>query len=245
MSGVVIAETIRRHATNVVFVAFTIVLAIGAGFVGAANTAVHAWTEFISLATFLVGCQLIGPEFSSGTLQLILAKPINRTTYLLSRFIGVVASLWIMIGFVFAADSFCRLIWASSIEWRENLTTVGYEASEIALTCALLALFGCFLRSYFNVALYFVLQIALALTIRTIQGISHSTAARVAALREFFLAHPVIDSSLRAVMRNVYPDAPPGVFDWRWILLVVTNTVIALFIASLIFRMREVPYGAD
>ena len=35
--------------------------------------------EMIGLFTLIAGCQLIGPEFSKGTLQLILSKPIRRS----------------------------------------------------------------------------------------------------------------------------------------------------------------------
>ena len=48
-----------------------------------------ALTAEIPGSTVLItGCGPIGPEFSSGTLQLILVKPINRATYLLSRVAG-------------------------------------------------------------------------------------------------------------------------------------------------------------
>jgi ABC-type transport system involved in multi-copper enzyme maturation permease subunit len=244
VSGVVIVETLRRHLTNAVFIIFTIVLAIAAGFNGATGTGMHGWAAFIPLVAIILGCQLIGPEFSSGTLQLILAKPINRTAYLLSRFVGVMLAVWIVIGVPFAVDSVCRVIWGESSSWRENLALILNVMLFAALTCALLALYGTFLRSYFNAGLYLVLQIAIELAISAVNAIINSSNARMAAIREFLRGHPIVGASLRAIDRNLYPGYPEGL-NRAWLVMVISNTIIALFIAALIFRAREVPYGAD
>ncbi|HEX8153033.1 MAG TPA: hypothetical protein VF698_07915, partial [Thermoanaerobaculia bacterium] len=89
MSGVVILETLRRHVTSGAFLLVLLMLAAIAVAGSQTTSPAWIWPSFASLLTLILGAQLIGPEFSSGTLQLILAKPIGRSTYLLSRVAGV------------------------------------------------------------------------------------------------------------------------------------------------------------
>jgi hypothetical protein len=155
-------------------------------------------------------------------------------------------AIWIVFAVPFAIDAICRVTWARGpIEWRDQGVYVVHVMVSVLLTCALLTLFSTFLRAYFNIGLYFALEALLAVTLGFINTIMRSTSGRMASTREFFLEHPLIGRSLRAATRNLYPDAPGGDFDRDWIIMVVTNAVIALLLAALIFRKREVPYGAD
>ena len=245
MNAVVILETLRRQFTSVFFVAFLLVISTIAVFVGSAGTATHTWLELAYVIGMILGAQLIGPEFSSGTLQLILAKPINRTTYLLSRYAGVICAAAILFGVPLLIDIVCRLLWTTGkIEWSEMLIEVGQTFAVVMLACALLALFGTFLRAYFNVGLYFGLQAILAIIIGALSLITGMHSTRFPRLRDFLRAHPGVMSAVRGAMHNLYPDPPSG-FSREWVVLVLTNAVFALFIAAWIFRKREVPYGAD
>jgi hypothetical protein len=51
--------------------------------------------------------------------------------------------------------------------------------------------------------------------------------------------------ALRTIQDNLYPETPLVPFDRNWLLKVFSNAAIALLLACLIFRRREVPYGAD
>jgi hypothetical protein len=56
--------------------------------------------------------------------------------------------------------------------------------------------------------------------------------------------HTSIERGLRVVDHNLFPELPPGL-DAAWTLMVLSNAAIALLLACLAFRRREVPYGAD
>jgi hypothetical protein len=46
------------------------------------------------------------------------------------------------------------------------------------------------------------------------------------------------------MQNNLFPSTPYG-FSREWLLLVLANAAIAILLACLAFRRREVPYGAD
>ena len=95
MNRVVIEETIRRHITSVGYLTYLAIVAIVAVAVSRFEHPAAVWPQLITILAIITGCGPIGPEFSSGTLQLILVKPVNRAEYLLSRVIGVVAVVWL------------------------------------------------------------------------------------------------------------------------------------------------------
>jgi ABC-type transport system involved in multi-copper enzyme maturation permease subunit len=228
-SGVVIEETIRRHVTHIgylTYVAFMSIVAIGVSQLGPAGA---AWPSLVGLLSIIVGCGPIGPEFSSGTLQLILVKPINRAAYLLSRVAGVVIVVWIASLLPFACEVIGRLS-KGYVEWRLLGTTLLNTAVLAVLTVALLTLLGSITRAYLNVAIYLVVQVGLNLAPMVLGFISDRLAPLLRVVR--FLED------------NLYPPALPG-FDGPWILLVLSNAAIALVVACFAFRVREVPYGAD
>lgn len=228
MSRVVIAETVRRHLTSVGYVAYTVVLALVAITGSQMGSPGNSWPPLVSLLAIVAGAGVLGPEFSSGTLQLILVKPIRRATYLVSRVTGVVLAVWIAALVAFVCEVVPRLVDKPPMPW----TTLGIALLNVMIDCvlvvALLALFGSFMRAYYNVALYFVVMIALNMTM----------AMGARKLPKFVL------DALRFIERNLYPDAPPR-FDRDWILLVLANAAIAIVLACVAFRRREVPYGAD
>lgn len=228
MSWVVIAETLRRHLTSVGYVAFTALLAIVAIAGSQMGGPGRSWTSLIALLAIVAGAGVIGPEFSSGTLQLILVKPIQRATYVLSRVTGVVLAVWIAALVAFASELVARLASTRPVPWSALSVGLLNALADTVLVVALLALLGTLTRAYYNVAVYFFVMISL--------NIAMSLGARK-------LPKMALDA-LRFVERNLFPDAPPR-FDRDWLLLVLSNAVIAIVLACFAFRRREVPYGAD
>ena len=108
-------------------------------------------------------------------------------------------------------------------------TTLLNAAIHSVLTVSLLTFLGTFARAYFNVAIYMMLQIGI--------GVSLSLAA---------LGHrfPAVRRILEQILINLFPDPPPGL-SVSWTLMVLSNAAVALVLGCLIFRKREVPYGAD
>jgi ABC-type transport system involved in multi-copper enzyme maturation permease subunit len=226
MSAIVIRETMRRHLTNIGYIIFVVLLAIVAFGVARFDRPGSVWPSLIWLLAVIAGCGPIGPEFSSGTLQLVLVKPVNRSAYLLSRVAGVVAVIWIAALVAFAAESIGRLIWHGPLPWTALVNTL----TDSILVVALLTLLGSVTRAYFNVAIFMALQFGISITIG-ILGMIRS-------------APPQIARALGVIDHNLFPDAPPRI-DRNWILLVLSNAAVALLLACFAFRNREVPYGAD
>ena len=245
MSATVILETLRRHFAHIGYIgALLLIMVITAAMGGMdapAGTAYSVFTLFIVLA----GCQIIGPEFSKGTLQLILSKPVHRSRYLLSRVVGVVLALWIAIVITFAADVISRALAHHDLAWLTGGGTATAVAAQAVLVCSLMALFGSFTRSYLNVAIYLGGQIVLSLLAGVLDFIRHLERGLWAAIGAFLREHPGVIAAVRAVHENLYPSAPDIPFDRNWLLMVFGNAAVALLLACLVFRKREVPYGAD
>ena len=224
MSGVVIAETLRRHYTNIGYVAYVVLLAMVALFISQFERPGSLWPGLVMLLAIITGCAPIGPEFSSGTRQLILVKPINRAVYLLSRVAGVVLAVWIAA----VVAALTELLGRGFSELTPIATALVHSMADALLVVSLLTLIGSFTRAYFNVALYFGVQIFLGL----LAGIG---------ARKF---PEQVTRALTVITQNLYPDAPPRL-SGDWLLLVACNAAIALVLACVIFRGREVPYGAE
>ncbi len=226
MSGIVVAETIRRHLTSVWYLMDLALLSIVAMGI-AAMQGNRAWPGLVVLLAIVAGAGVIGPEFSSGTLQLILVKPVNRAVYLVSRVAGVLAIVWIAAVIAAIFEVLGTLI-GRSPDYRQLGVAVLNTGGDTLLIVALLALFGSFTRAYFNVVLYFGMQFLLVLLLGVGQRRFPADVIR----------------AINWIQSNVFPDAPPR-FDRDWLLLVACNAALALVLACLCFRNREVPYGAD
>ena len=104
MSLVVVIESIRRHFAHIGYIGALLILIVIVVTMTAIGAPTGAPYALIGLFTLVAGCQLIGPEFSSGTLQLILSKPVGRSSYLTGRVAGVVVSIWVAVAIILASD---------------------------------------------------------------------------------------------------------------------------------------------
>jgi len=242
MSRVVIVETLRRHMSNVIVVAFVMLLMM----LGLVSSRLEGmiWPPFVTLLAIVTGGALIGPEFSTGTLQLILVKPINRSVYLVSRFAGVVLFIAIAVTLTFGAEAIGRLIWRDGEGIKTAAIALVNVTSESALICALLAFFGSFLRAYFNIALYWLINVILSIVRSLFNASRMARDGFLGWVHEMTYRFPIIEQTLDFIEKNLLPDVPPKL-DRDWLLLVWSNAAIAIVLACLIFRKREVPYGAD
>ena len=245
MSATVILETLRRHFAHIAYVAAALLVVIIAAVMAAFDAPSGSAFQVLGLVTIVAGCQIIGPEFSSGTLQLILSKPIHRARYLLSRVTGVVLSIWIVVAVAYVADLTARVIAGHETHAMAAGGAAAAMAAEAVLVCSLMALFGSFTRSYLNVALYLGGQILISMIAGVLQLMQRSQSGAFGAIGALLRDHPGIISTIRTIDGNLYPDPPSVLFDRNWLLMIFCNAAIALLLACLIFRRREVPYGAD
>lgn len=240
MNWTVIAETYRRHVTSGAYLAFCALLVIVALGSSAFDKPAAAWPSLVALLAFIAGCGPIGPEFSSGTLQLILVKPVNRATYLLSRVAGVVLVVWTAAAAAALFELAGRAIWGRGVPAAIIGSTLLNVAADTILVVALLTLLGSLTRAYFNIAIYFVVMIGFTMLAFVLSMLRQSANA----IGRFLSDHPVVERSLSVVEQNLFPELPPRL-DARWTLMVLANAAVALVLACLAFRKREVPYGAD
>ena len=240
MNGVVIGETLRRHVTNGAYLAYVALLAIVALGSSAFDRPGAAWPSLVSLLALITGCGPIGPEFSSGTLQLILVKPVNRATYLLSRVAGVVLAVWSAAIVAAAFELAGRAIWGNGVPAASIGIALVNVMTDTVLAVSLLTLLGSMTRAYFNIAIYMVTMIGFSM-LELILGMIRQSRNAVG---RFLNEHLAIERGLSAIGENLFPDLPPRL-DTQWLLMVLANAAVALVLACVAFRRREVPYGAD
>lgn len=240
MSGVVIGETLRRHLTNVAYIAYLALLAILSLGISVFDRPGAAWPALVTLLALITGCAAIGPELSSGTLQLILVKPLTRAAYLLSRVTGIVLAVWLAAVVCAVFEMTGRALWGSGVPFGPIGTALLSVMVDTILAVSLLALLGSLTRAYFNVAIYFAVMIGVSVT-EVVLGFIRQSAN---ALGRFLAQHTGIGRVLSTIDRNLFPDAPPTL-EPQWIVMVLSNAAVALLLACLAFRRREVPYGAD
>ena len=245
MSATVILETLRRHFAHIAYIGAVLLVMVITAAMGGMNAPAGAVYGIFTLFILLAACQIIGPEFSKGTLQLILSKPIHRSRYLISRVLGVVFALWIAIALTFAADAVARMLGHHPISWDLGAGSAMAVGAQAVLVSSLMALFGSFTRSYLNVAIYLGGQIMLSLVIGVLEFIRHAYSGFWAVVGGFLRDHPGVIIAVGAAQQNLYPTVPGTPFDRNWFLMVISNAAVALLLACLVFRKREVPYGAD
>lgn len=245
MNRSVIIETVRRHLVAPEYIAIVGGMAILAGLFAAIAPGSRQWHGLIGLLIIALGAELMGPEFSRGTLQLVLSRPIRRSTYLISRYAGVLVCLWIAIAAGLAGQAAGTLVarpdqpaWGHMVS---SASTLGVAAF---LVCALLALFGTFMRSYWNVGLYILLQILFAVMLTTLEQLQPDMPGMIGRLATFLREHPQIALVLSTISDNLFPERP-DTFHRSWAILVISNAAVVILLAGLVFRRREVPYGAD
>lgn len=240
MNGVVIAETLRRHVTNIGYWAYVALMAIISVAASFFNSPAAVWPTLVALLALGTGSAVIGPEFSSGTLQLILVKPITRASYLVSRVLGVLAAVSLAAGIAFTSEVTGRALFSKPIAWEAQLAGLVNSIAGGALIVALLALLGSLTRGHANVGLYLLGQIGVTVTAAVLATIRlmENAAGR------FLTSYPGIEKAVSVVGDNLFPDVVPQ-FAAGWLLLVLSNAAVAILLACLAFRRREVPYGAD
>jgi ABC-type transport system involved in multi-copper enzyme maturation permease subunit len=240
MSMVVIRETLRRHVTNPAYLGYLALLVIISLGVSVFNRPAAGWPSLITLLAVITGAGAIGPEFSSGTLQLILVKPVTRVAYLLSRVAGIVLSVWIAAATCAVFELIGRLLWTEVVPFGLVGAGLVNACVDTILCVALLVLFGSLTRAYFNVAIYLVLNVGIAMSGVVIALLRQSRNV----IGEFLRGSDAIDRALMAIDQNLFPDAPMRLNE-TWLVMVLSNAAVVLVLACLAFRNREVPYGAD
>lgn len=235
MNLTVVAETLRRHVTHTGYVIFVVALALIGLAVSNFAQAGAVWPSLVTLLAIVTGSAIVGPEFSTGTLQLIVSKPVRRSVYLVSRIAGVFAAVAIAAVVAAIAESGARLVFGHPpASWQHFAEGFGGELLVAFLAIALLAFLGSLTRAYFNAAIYIGAQAALGIA-GAVLGL-----ARLG-------GNPYVPKIQLAVARvdDVLFTALPPVLTAAWIARTVAVAVVAIVLGCAAFERREVPYGAD
>ena len=237
MSAVVIAETIRRHVTSVAFIVALVFVGLTGILAATFNAPGSLWPPLVHLIAIITGAALIGPEFSTSTLQLIVSKPIRRSTYLVSRVIGVFACVLLVACVGLVAEIAMRfLLRGMQMPWLYLGGATAIVLTTSFLTIALLAMLGSVSRSYLNVAIYLGAEMAFTV-LEALLGVIRMRAP-------FLAEHPEIERAIMRIDDVLYPAASPAI-DGMWFARVFVTAAIAIVLACVAFERREVPYGGD
>lgn len=241
MNAAVIAETMRRHFTSIGFITYLILIAMTGLFVATFNTPASIWPALVAILSIITGAAIIGPEFSTALLQLIVSRPIRRSVYLLSRATGVLASVGIAATVGVSSEIVARVLLGSApVPWLPLASAYASSLLVSLLAISLLTMLGSLTSAYFNIAIYAGVQVALS-AVETLLGLLH---ARANTLSEFLRNHQQFEKSLIAFDDFLFPASPPHP-DGSWLLRVAATAAAALLLACMAFERREVPYGGD
>ena len=235
MNATVIAETVRRHLTSGGYIAFVVLLAMTALFVSNFAIAGTLWPPLVSLLAIITGSAIVGPEFSTGTLQLIVSKPIRRSVYLVSRVAGVFVCVALAAALAVTVECSARLLFGRvPVPWPRLGEVFAGELLVALLAIALLAFLGSLTRSYFNAAIYVGMQAALGIA-GALLGVARLSGNTVV---------PEVQRVLANIDDVLFTSLPP-VLNAAWIARTLAVAAIAIALACVAFERREVPYSAD
>lgn len=225
---------------------YGVVLLVVSVYGGIESSHEKLWSWYMLIAVVVLGAQLIGPEISSGTIQLFIVRPITCSSYLLSRVVGTYCVLTGAFAACAAVQIATRLgtDGSGTMSWRLLLANAAANYLEALYFVALISLFGALTRKFYNVACFggFILGVS--------QGppamrdvVEWSGAFRPVAT--FVIKHPGLVSSFFVLRREILPTMSGVLLSPALIVSVVSNVTIVLFLACVAFGRREFPYGAD
>ena len=216
------------------------VIALLTGIQAAGNPEHALGTGLLALALIAAGS--VSRDVSGGAIQMILARPIRRTSYLFGRYAGSVTAyggfLLVASGVAIASRTLLpRLFGASGMD--PDLPGFGRGIAEglanALLFAAILLFFSTFLRGYADVLALFVLLGALGMFPALATQLRRPGLARFA---ERFRENVLPEVEWSDVFRGQHVL---GEATGRW----VAAVVVFLALAVLIFTRREFTYGQD
>ncbi|MFN2385389.1 MAG: ABC transporter permease subunit [Thermoanaerobaculia bacterium] len=192
-----------------------------------------------SLALLLIATGAISRDISSGTAQMILARPIRRSDYLMGRYIGVLVLLAAFLTFAVLLSVSLQSLLGTLFGVRDPIPIAALlriaagEWLDGTLLAATLLFFSTFLPGVGDPLAYFVLQIGLG--VAGSLGARFPPVARGAALvRENLFPHVAWEDVLRG-------EGILGADVGRFVLALT----VFLLGAIVIFSRREFSYGHD
>lgn len=228
----------KLHNAGVVIALVALALLVG---VQLAASGGQSGFEAAVVAVFVLAAAAVSRDATSGALQMILSRPISRSSYLLGRFVGVLAgyALFVLTASTFALALSRALPGAGAANAPLPLAALARGAAGSMLgavgAAAPMLLLSTFLPGYGDVLGYILLPPLLSLP----------------ALAAPILNAPVLEKASTLLRRNLLPDV-----DWaealsgrgalsesvgRWVFAMVAYVALAI----VLFNRREFAYGQD
>jgi ABC-type transport system involved in multi-copper enzyme maturation permease subunit len=233
---------VRQKFGSPIVVALLALLALLIAFGAAGDGARGRAFQTASLAMIVLGAGAVSRDVSTGAVQMILARPLSRTDYLLGRWLGVLAAFGVFLAVAAAlVVLFSVAVLPAFHAVPEPLSVpgllrggAGALLDGLLFSASLLCL-STFLPGYGDLVAYFLVVVGLG----SLGGLGGA------------LNRPELVNAARVARENLMPDP-----DWnallagqnpslepvgRWVLAVTA----LLLLAALIFRRREFAYGHD
>ena len=188
-----------------------------------------------ALMMVLFSAGIVSRDIRSGALQMLLARPIHRSTYLLGRFLGAVA----LEGVFLAGAGLCAagvgLLSHHPVSIGALLIPAAGTILQTSLYAALILLFSTFLPGFGDVLAYVLLWIVFAVGAQIAGAMRHEGLQKlVSASKDQVLPEPSWAAILHAG-RWLVPAAG------AWALALAGSLALAAFI----FSRRELSYAND
>jgi ABC-type transport system involved in multi-copper enzyme maturation permease subunit len=187
----------------------------------------------------ITGSGLIGPEFSTGTLQLIVSKPVRRAVYVVSRVAGVFTSVAVVATAGALGEIITRSFIGGPIPWQRIVVVMASSLTVALLAIATLTFLGSATRAYFNAAIYIGLQAALSMT-EAFLGIARFRRGPFGDLVERFNIEEILIG-----LDDMFFPAAASAGTTSAVARLIATAFVFVALACVAFRKREVPYGTD
>jgi len=193
---------------------------------------------FGAAIAIFVGVGLIYKEVDRRTIYTILSKPTSRTEFLLGKYLGLVATLWMQVAIMALAFVIVSLLCGAPLDGG-HAAAIGLAALELAVVVALATLFSSFsspmLASLFTAGLYLVGHVTRDL--REL-GAQSGSAAIADVTRAIHAVVPDLESfnlTVQAIHR--LPIDPSQI--WAPVLYGSFAICALLTLASIVFERRD------
>lgn len=187
------------------------------------------------LLALVVGAGLIGQDVSSGTLPLLLARPVTRPSYVASRWAGATLGTAILIGLQALTAIALISVRGAHVPWRDAALFLGNGILTAAGTSALLVLLSSLMNGLGDLGLLLLLSIS-GQVIR-MAGMLRSWAWLVRAGDELGrFVQPKL---------NLSPFFGPAPVSWFEVVSYFSTVALCLALAMVVVNRKELSYATS
>ncbi len=177
----------------------------------------------------------IGQDLSSGTLQLLLVRPVTRPSYLLSRWYAVVLATTVILASVLALGSIAMVLRGSPPDVRELALMLAEGIFTAAGQSAVIIMFSSLVGGLGDIGLWFACIVALQMLTLAAQFKQWASVVRI--LHEL---NDVLSPSLS--LQWLMQGTPPS---WFALASFASTVTLALAVGITRLNRREISYAAD